>query len=96
MSKPSIYPPERLLRLPQIIGQQEVTPEQAEENRKVGKSPKSPRIKIDPIIPVSRATWWKGVKSGEYPTPVKLGSRSTFWRESEIRELIEQATNEEV
>jgi len=29
---------------------------------------------IPPIIPVSKSTWWAGVKSGLYPRPVKLGS----------------------
>lgn len=80
----------RLLRLPQIIGQSEVTAKQAEENRLTGKSPKSPRQFIQPRIPVSRAAWWAGVKDGKYPQPVKLGSRTTVWRESDIDALISQ------
>jgi len=39
-------------------------------------------------IPVSRSTWWAGVKSGRYPKPVKLGPRTTAWRVSDIRALI--------
>ena len=42
-----------------------------------------------PIIPVSKSTWWAGVKSGLYPKPVKLGPRITAWRVSDIRQLIE-------
>ena len=80
----------RLLRLPQIIGQKEVTEEQAEQNRLTGKSPKTPRQYIEPKIPVSRAAWWAGVKGGKYPQPVKLGSRTTVWRESDILGLINQ------
>ena len=80
----------RLLRLPQIIGQKEITTEQAEANRQVGKSPKNPRPYIEPRIPVSRAAWWNGVKEGKYPQPVKLGSRTTCWRESDILALINQ------
>ena len=80
----------RLLRLPQIIGQKEVTREQADDNRKTGKSPKHPRPQIEPLIPVSSASWWAGVKSGKYPQPVKLGSRTTCWRESDILALINQ------
>ena len=38
--------------------------------------------------PVSRSTWWAGVKSGRYPKPVKLGPRTTAWRVSDIRALI--------
>jgi len=42
-----------------------------------------------PIIPVSKSTWWAGVKSGRYPQPVKLGTRITAWRVADIRALIE-------
>jgi prophage regulatory protein len=39
-------------------------------------------------IPVSRSTWWAGVKAGRYPKPVKLGPRITAWRVEDIRALI--------
>ena len=79
----------RLLRLPQIIGQKAVTPDQAESNRIAGKSPRTPRQHIKPILPISRASWWAGVKSGKYPQPVKLSSRTTCWRESDILALVD-------
>ena len=41
------------------------------------------------VFPVSRSTWWAGVKSKRYPQPVKLGSRITAWKTSDIRALIE-------
>jgi prophage regulatory protein len=41
-------------------------------------------------IPVSRSTWWLGVKEGRYPPPVKLGPRITAWRVEDIRALIER------
>jgi prophage regulatory protein len=41
-------------------------------------------------IPVSKSTWWAGVKNGRYPKPVKLGPRITVWRVEEIRALIER------
>jgi prophage regulatory protein len=41
-------------------------------------------------IPVSKSTWWAGVKSGRYPQPVKLGPRITAWRVEDIRSLIEK------
>jgi hypothetical protein len=44
---------------------------------------------IQPIIPVSKSTWWAGVKSGRFPKPVKLGPRITAWRVSDIRKLID-------
>jgi prophage regulatory protein len=40
-------------------------------------------------IPVSKYTWWEGVRSGRYPKPVKLGPRITAWRLEDIRALIE-------
>lgn len=40
-------------------------------------------------IPVSRSTWWLGVKTGRFPKPVKLGPRITAWRVEDIRDLIE-------
>jgi hypothetical protein len=40
-------------------------------------------------IPVSKSTWWEGIKSGRYPKPIKLGPRITAWRVEDIRALIE-------
>jgi hypothetical protein len=49
--------------------------------------------KADPptpaIIPVSKSTWWAGVKSGIYPKPVKLSVRCTAWKVADIRAMIE-------
>lgn len=39
-------------------------------------------------IPVSRSTWWAGVKSGRYPKPFKLGPRITAWRVEDITALL--------
>ncbi len=44
-------------------------------------------------IPVSRSTWWQGVKDGRYPQPVKLGPRVTAWRAADIRALFETGAN---
>ena len=47
------------------------------------------RPPIPPVIPVSKSTWWAGVKSGRYPQPVRsLGRRITAWRVEDIRALI--------
>jgi hypothetical protein len=40
------------------------------------------------IIPVSRSTWYAGVKSGRYPQSIRLGPRITAWRVEDIRRLI--------
>lgn len=39
-------------------------------------------------FPVSRSSWWAGVREGRYPKPVRLGPRTTGWRAEDIRELI--------
>lgn len=41
------------------------------------------------IIPVSRATWYDGVKTGRFPAQVKLGPRVAAWRRSDIDRLVE-------
>ena len=41
------------------------------------------------FIPVGKTTWWEGVKSGRFPKPIKLGTRTTAWRVEDIRALIE-------
>lgn len=41
-------------------------------------------------IPVSKSTWWAGVKDGRFPQPKKLGARVTVWRVEDIRELIDK------
>ncbi|MDP2804006.1 MAG: AlpA family phage regulatory protein [Phreatobacter sp.] len=39
-------------------------------------------------IPVSKSTWWAGVKDGRFPKPIKLGTRITAWRSEDINALI--------
>jgi prophage regulatory protein len=46
------------------------------------------------VVPVSRATWWQGVKDGRYPKGHKLGARMTGWRCEDIRELINRLSAE--
>jgi hypothetical protein len=45
-------------------------------------------------IPVSKSTWWAGVKDGRFPKPVKLGPRTTAWRVEDIRALIEDPSGD--
>ncbi len=44
------------------------------------------------VFPVSKSTWWAGVKDGRFPKPVKLGQKITAWRVQDIRALIESKT----
>lgn len=43
------------------------------------------------IFPVSKSTWWQGVKDGRFPKSVKLGPRTTAWAVEDIRELLDAA-----
>ena len=38
-------------------------------------------------IPVSKSTWWAGVRDGRFPKPTKLGKGITVWRAEDIRAL---------
>jgi predicted DNA-binding transcriptional regulator AlpA len=69
-----VLPETGYLRLPQIVG----------------KPASDDAPAIPAIIPVSKSTWWAGVRSGRYPQPVRtLGERITAWRVEDIRALIE-------
>lgn len=40
---------------------------------------------IPAIIPFSSATFWRKVKAGTFPAPVKLSERVTAWRVEDVR-----------
>ncbi len=48
------------------------------------------------IIPISKSSWWAGVKEGRFPQPIKLGKRTTVWRMSDIRLLVEKKSQNEL
>ncbi|UHQ19082.1 hypothetical protein LVB87_12950 [Lysobacter sp. KIS68-7] len=77
------------VRLSQIIGRCEVTQEKADANRASGKGRQRACSGIAPIIPLSATAWWRGVKSGRFPKPIKQG-KSTLWNVAEIRDLVER------
>jgi prophage regulatory protein len=45
------------------------------------------------ILPISKTSWWNGVKSGIYPQPVKLGPRTTAWRESDVMRIVSKGVD---
>jgi prophage regulatory protein len=87
-----VLPETGYLRQAQIIGETAVTPEQAEANRRRGKGPRRPRPGIAPIIPISSASFWRRVQSGEFPAPVKLSERVTAWRCEDVRHWLDAQT----
>lgn len=48
--------------------------------------------KVLEIIPVSRSSWWAGIKNGRYPAPVKLSARSVAWKGEDIKALLDSLT----
>ncbi len=46
------------------------------------------------VFPVSKSTWWAGVKEGKFPKPIKLTKRTTAWKAQDIRELIQTRNNQ--
>ena len=32
---------------------------------------------VEPIIPISKSSWWDGISKGKYPKPIKLGENTT-------------------
>lgn len=47
---------------------------------------------ITGVFPISRSSWYAGIKAGLYPEPVKLGPRTAAWEVGKIRKLLEQQT----
>lgn len=48
-------------------------------------------LKLDDVlqyIPVSRSQWFRGVASGQFPKPHKVG-RLAFWKARDIRALLD-------
>jgi predicted DNA-binding transcriptional regulator AlpA len=36
------------------------------------------------VIPVSKTTWYIGIKEGRYPPPIKIGLKAVAWRKKDI------------
>lgn len=47
---------------------------------------------IPGMVPFSHATLWRKVKSGEFPSPVKLSERITAWERSEVTAWLKSKT----
>lgn len=52
------------------------------------------RIKtILSVLPMSRSTWWNGVRDGRYPAPIKLGPKITAWRADDVNAVLKRSTS---
>lgn len=47
----------------------------------------NPKTGAKGYFPISAATWWRGVREGRYPKPVKLSPRTTAWENTKLRRL---------
>lgn len=45
-------------------------------------------------VPVSRSTWWRWIKEGKAPKPIKLSEKVTVWRSTDIDDFIIRLTSE--
>lgn len=44
------------------------------------------------LVPIARSTLWLWVSQGRFPQPIKLGPRTTAWREEDVNRFIEEAS----
>lgn len=42
-------------------------------------------------IPVSKSTWYAGVKSGRFPSPARKDGRMSMWNAHDIRSYVDEA-----
>jgi predicted DNA-binding transcriptional regulator AlpA len=40
------------------------------------------------ILSIGATSFWRGVRTGRYPQPVRLGKRTTCWKLSEIMAIV--------
>lgn len=45
---------------------------------------------IPPILPIGKSQWYAGVRSGKYPKPIKLSSKTAVYRVEDIKALLEK------
>lgn len=48
------------------------------------------RTEVENMTGLSRSTIYDWMKSGDFPKPVRLGTRLVAWRESELSEWLSQ------
>ena len=56
--------------------------------------PENALLKLPQVLslyPVSKSSWYAGIKIGIYPQGVKLGARSIAWKASDVQALLDNA-----
>jgi predicted DNA-binding transcriptional regulator AlpA len=46
------------------------------------------------LVPISKSSWWAGVKCGRFPQSVKISPRCTAWKVEDIQALIDSIGKE--
>ena len=45
------------------------------------------------LIPIGKSTLWEKVKKGEFPKQIKLGTKISVWKESDVQAYINSHCN---
>ena len=67
-----------------------------DKSKKLTSFPKEGLVRVNQIVrflPISKCTWWNGVREGRFPKPIKLGPNTTAWRAEDVRALAEPKIN---
>ena len=62
-------------------------------DRRNSELPATGFIRLDVVLaffPIGKSSWWKGIREGRFPQPVKLGPRTTAWRAEDVHKLIDE------
>ena len=63
-------------------------------NKNFNVLPENALLKLPQVLalyPVSKSSWYAGIKSGIYPRGKKIGARSIAWKASDVQALLDNA-----
>lgn len=49
-----------------------------------GRPARNGQSAVDGLLPITRQTLWRWVRSGKFPAPLRLGESRVGWRESDV------------
>lgn len=79
--------PQRVYRIGDITSTKDATvPERIGSDGRIRKGGFKPGRRG--LLPVSPATWWRWVASGEAPAPFKLGLNTTVWDAEKVEQFV--------